>query len=54
MIYNGSKNPNLLQYMALNLIPGNPYGFSVVAFNFNGPSIESIMSQFKPCVEPSG
>lgn len=54
MIYNGSKNPNLLQYMALNLTPGAPYGFSVIAFNFNGPSIESNVAQFKPCVEPSG
>ena len=54
MIYDGRKNPNLLQYMAINLTPGSPYGFSVIAFNFNGKSIESNVAVFKPCVEPSG
>ena len=54
MIYNGKKNPNLRQYLALDLTPGLPYGFPVVAFNFNGPSVESEIAIFKPCVEPSG
>jgi hypothetical protein len=36
MIYNGFNNPNLKEFSAENLTPGNSYGFSVLAWNFNG------------------
>ena len=54
MIYDGKKNPNLLRYLALNLIPGSSYGFTLRAFNFNGSGIESNIEVFKACVAPVG
>lgn len=36
MIYDGARNPNLVHWNQANLTPGNEYGFSVIAYNFNG------------------
>lgn len=41
MIYDGQKNPNLLNFNAANLQTGKPFGFSVRAFNFNGAGLLS-------------
>jgi hypothetical protein len=54
MVYNAPKNPNQQQFMAVKLTPGNPYGFTLIAFNFNGPSIASEIAIFKPCTVPWG
>jgi len=36
------------------LTPGNEYGFTVIAFNFNGFGPASNMAMFKACTPPSG
>lgn len=54
MIYDGYQNPNLLEYEASSLTPGELYGFSVVAFNFNGEGEHSAMIWYKACTAPSG
>jgi hypothetical protein len=50
LVYNAPKNPNLMQFTVANLQPGMPYGFTLIAFNFNGPSEESQMAVFKSCI----
>ena len=37
-----------------NLEQGKVYGFSVIAYNFNGAGDESTVAYFKPCQVPSG
>ena len=37
-----------------NLTPGNEYGFSVVAYNFNGFGPASDLAYFTSCTGPSG
>ena len=37
-----------------NLTAGNEYGFTVVAFNFNGFGPASEMKMLKSCTVPSG
>jgi len=54
MVYDGWNNPNLLSYNCQNLKPGNRYGFSVVAFNFNGKGEASEIIYFGSCTAPYG
>lgn len=54
LIYDGSRNPNQLRFNKENLSAGNEYGFSVVAYNFNGFGPSSQMAMFKSCTAPSG
>lgn len=54
LVYDGSKNPNLLKFNMENLSPGNEYGFSIVAYNFNGRGPASEIAYFKSCTAPSG
>lgn len=54
MIYDGEFNPNLMNFNSENLIVGRAYGFSVVAFNFNGAGTASSLAIFKACTAPSG
>lgn len=54
MVYDGSSNPNLLSYNIINLIPGHKYGFTVVAFNFNGKGESSEVVYFSSCTGPYG
>jgi hypothetical protein len=54
MIYDGSHNPNQLRFNKENLSAGNEYGFSVVAYNFNGFGPASTVAMYKSCTAPSG
>ncbi len=54
MIYNGENNPNRLSFNVANLKTGKAYGFSVLAFNFNGAGTLSEEAIFKTCTAPSG
>ena len=53
MIYNGHDNPNILSFNMEGLTPGNSYGFSVAALNFNGVGDRSVMSTYTSCTVPS-
>jgi len=52
--YDGRANPSLLEFNVENLTPGEQYGFSVVAFNFNGQSEPSEVSTYTVCTAPNG
>lgn len=52
MIYNGYNNPNIKSFLVENLTSSNAYGFSVVAWNFNGAGKVSDTSVFKSCTAP--
>jgi len=54
LVYDGQSNPNKLEFNVLGLTPGNQYGFTVVAFNFNGQSEPSEMTTYTVCSAPSG
>lgn len=54
LIYDGSRNPNTLSFVATGLDPGSQYGFQARAFNFNGAGAESTIATFKSCTLPSG
>ena len=54
MVYNGRRNPNLMSFNAANLQTGKAFGFSVLAFNFNGAGELSEEAVFKTCTAPSG
>jgi hypothetical protein len=54
MVYDGQRNPNNLQYTVYSLEPGQTYGFTVIAYNFNGAGEESEITLMKPCTLPSG
>ena len=54
LVYDGSTNPNKLTFNKENLTAGNEYGFTVVAFNFNGFGPASEMKMLKSCTAPSG
>ena len=53
MIYDGARNPNTLQFTIQDLNPGQSYGYTVRAFNFNGAGDESTVAFFKPCTVPA-
>jgi hypothetical protein len=48
--YNGSKNPDILQFTIPNLITNAYYSVYVVAVDFNGVSLESEESVFVVCL----
>ena len=52
-IYSGKHNPNTLKYNKQLLESGKIYGFSVIAYNFNGAGAESTVSYYKPCSIPA-
>ena len=54
VIYDGSQNPNLLEFNAANLFTGRAYGFQVQAYNFNGKGSLSSNAIYKACTAPSG
>lgn len=54
LVYDGSRNPNQLHFNMQSLTAGNEYGFSVVAYNFNGFGPASPTAMFKSCTAPSG
>ena len=54
LVYDGSTNPNQVRFNKEGLTPGNNYGFSVVAYNFNGFGPASDLAYFTSCTEPSG
>ncbi len=54
IVYDGRRNPNLMSFNAANLQTGKAFGFSVLAFNFNGAGELSEEAVFKTCTAPSG
>lgn len=52
VIYDGSNQPNVLQYTASGLITGLSYTFTVQAVNYNGLGAESPEAEFIICVAP--
>lgn len=54
VVYDGYQNPNLKTLEVDNLTPGEQYGFSVAAYNFNGLGAFSDIIWYRACTEPSG
>jgi hypothetical protein len=54
LIYDGQRNPDQLWFNIESLTPGNEYGISVIAFNFNGQGEASDTAYYKSCTAPSG
>lgn len=54
VIYDGSQNPNLLEYNLVDLVAGFNYGFSVKAINFNGEGPQSPVAWYRACTAPYG
>ena len=54
VLYDGSNQPNVLQYTASGLITGLTYTFTVQAVNYNGLGDESAEASFIICVDPFG
>jgi hypothetical protein len=54
LVYDGFNNPNVKSLDQQHLTPGNSYGFSVLAFNFNGAGKVSPIAVFTACIAPSG
>lgn len=53
LVYDGTKKPGVLSYLAENLEKGTPYRFKVVALNFNGQSAESNEAILYSCLPPT-
>ena len=52
-IYNAPTNPNVLEFLAANLVKGRSYGFEVLAINFNGAGEQwSDVASFRACSVP--
>lgn len=54
LVYDGRDNPSLTEFNMQGLTPGKTYGFSVVAFNFNGKGPASEVTPMTTCTAPSG
>jgi hypothetical protein len=53
VVYDGSNNYHLREYVAAGLTVGLPYRFKVVAVNINGESPESDDVTIYACLKPS-
>lgn len=54
VLYDGSNQPNVLQYTSTGLITGLSYTFTVQAVNYNGASSESTDVSYIICIKPQG
>lgn len=54
LIYDGSSQPGITQFLKVGLTNGLKYSFRVYAVNFNGKSVFSDIAVYYSCVTPSG
>jgi len=53
LVYDGRGFPHIASYTSQNLTTGLPYRFKVVAWNVNGPSIDSDIETIYSCLKPT-